>query len=141
MRTVSELLWPMLAHMALVFGLYAWLSVARLRAVGRGELGFSAFEFSGHEPPAIARITRNLSNQFELPLLFYVSILLILFLNAVTLSDVVAAWLFVAGRLVHTAVQTQSGNVPLRGLVFSVNALACLALVAHVAVIAWWGQA
>ena len=127
----------MLAHMALVFGLFAWLSAARMRAVRGGAIGYDAFEFTGGEPPAIARITRNLSNQFELPVLFYVAALLLMQFAAVSTWDVWAAWVFVAGRVAHTAVQTQSGNVRLRGLVFSINALAVLAIVGHVAVLAW----
>ncbi len=137
MRSLTSLVWPMLAHMALVIALYAWLSAVRTLAVRRGTIGYGAFEFSGGEPPAIARITRNLANQFELPLLFYVAALLLIQVAAVTAWDVGAAWVFVAGRLLHTAVQTQSSNVRLRGLVFSINALAVFALVAHVAVLAW----
>ena len=33
--------------------------------------------------------------------------------------------MFVAGRVVHTLVQTLTDNVPLRGLVFMINALRC----------------
>ena len=127
----------MLAHMALVFGLYAWLSVARTLAVRHGTIGYDAFEFTGGEPPAIARITRNLSNQFELPVLYYVSALLLIQFAAVTVWDVWAAWVFIAGRVLHTAVQTKSSNVQLRGLVFGINALAVFVLVGHVAVLAW----
>lgn len=135
--TPTLLIWPMLAHMALVFGLYAWLSVARTLAVRRGTIGYDAFEFTGGEPPAIGRITRNLSNQFELPVLFYVSALLLIQFAAVTVWDGWAAWMFIAGRVLHTAVQTQSSDVRLRGLVFSINALAVFALVGHVAVQVW----
>ena len=139
MRSPTDLIWPMLAHMALVFGLYAWLSVARTLAVRRGTIGYDAFEYTGGEPPAIARITRNLSNQFELPMLFYVSTLLLIQFAAVTVWDFWAAWVFIAGRVLHTAVQTQSSDVRLRGLVFGINALAVFALVGHVAVLAWRG--
>ena len=129
----------MLAHMALVFGLYAWLSVARTLAVRRGTIGYDAFEFTGGEPPAIARITPNQSNQIELSMLFYVSTLLLIQFAAATVWDVWAAWVFIAGRVLHTAVQTQSSDVRLRGLVFGINALAVFALVGHVAVLAWRG--
>ena len=139
MSSRTDLLWPVLAHMALVFGLFVWLSVARTLAVRRGTVGYAAFEFSGGEPPAIARITRNLSNQFELPVLFYVAVLLLMQFAGVTTWDVWAAWVFIAGRVLHTAVQTQSSNVRLRGMVFGINALAVFALVGHVAVLAWRG--
>jgi hypothetical protein len=35
---MASILWPMLAHIGWVFMLYSWLTVARLRAVRRGEV-------------------------------------------------------------------------------------------------------
>ena len=63
----TAILWPILAHVGLVFFLYAWLSFARIRAVRAGRVQSGFFEFGRDEPPDIARITRNLGNQFELP--------------------------------------------------------------------------
>ncbi|MGH6770269.1 MAG: MAPEG family protein [Xanthobacteraceae bacterium] len=134
--TASAILWPMLAHIGWVFLLYAWLTVARTRAVWRGEVDYSAFEFGREEPPEIARITRNLANQFELPTVFYALVVLLVALGKATAFDVVAAWLFVAGRVVHTLVQTLTDNVPLRGQVFMINFLAVVALAGHVALLA-----
>jgi hypothetical protein len=126
----------MLAHIGWVFMLYAWLTYARTVAVRRGEIDYSCFEFGRDEPPAIARITRNLSNQFELPAIFYALVVLLIALGKVTTVDVIAAWVFVAGRIIHTLVQTLTDNVPLRGQVFMINFLAVVALAAHVALLA-----
>ena len=135
-QAMTAILWPMLAHIAWVMLLYAWLTVARWQAVKRGEVDYSSFEFGRDEPPAVARITRNLANQFELPVIFYALVVLLIALDKVTAFDVVAAWVFVAGRVIHTLVQTLAGNVPLRGQVFVINFLAVVALAAHVALIA-----
>ena len=43
-------------------------------------------------------------------------------------AAVALAWLFIAGRLLHSAVQILTTNVRLRGLVFTVNFLAVLGL-------------
>jgi hypothetical protein len=131
-----SILWPMLAHIAWVVLLYAWLTVARAQAVKRGEVSYSSFEFNREEPPAVARIRLNLANQFELPVIFYALVVLLIALGKVTLFDVIAAWVFVAGRVIHTLVQTLTDNVPLRGNVFMINFLAVMALAAHVALIA-----
>src|SRR6187402_3475663 len=56
----------------------------------------------GEEPHAVARITRNLANQFELPVIFYAVVVLLVATRTVATIDVVAAWVFVAGRVVHT---------------------------------------
>jgi hypothetical protein len=134
-----SILWPMLAHIGLVFVLYAWLTVARLRAVRRGEVEFGGFVLGREEPLAIARITRNLANQFELPAIFYALVVLLVALGRVTAIDVVAAWVFVAERVIHTLVQTLTDNVPLRGQVFLINFFGVAVLAAHAALLALEG--
>jgi hypothetical protein len=136
---VTSILWPVLAHVAWVFLLYAWLTYARGRAVKRGDVEYSSFEFNREEPPAVARIRLNLANQFELPVLFYALVILLIALGQVTMFDVIAASIFVAGRVIHTLVQTLTDNVPLRGQVFVINFLAVTALAGHVALIAFEG--
>ena len=131
-----SLLLPMLAQIGWTFLLYAWLTVARQRAVQRGEVEYGSFA-RGEEPHAVARITRNLANQFELPVIFYAVVVLLVATHNVTLVDVVAAWVFVAGRVIHTLVQTLTDNVPLRGQVFLINAAAVVVLVGHVAWLAY----
>jgi hypothetical protein len=132
------LLWPMLAHIGWVFVLLAWLTIERQRAVRRGEVEYGVFA-RGEEPHHIARITRNLANQFELPVIFYALAVLLIATGNVTLLDVIAAWVFVAGRIVHTAVQCLTDNVPLRGQVFLVNFAGVVAITGHVALLALGG--
>jgi hypothetical protein len=138
---MTSILWPMLAHVAWVVLLYVWLTYARWAAVKRGEVDYSSFEFNREEPPAVARIRLNLANQFEWPVVFYALVVLLIALGKVTMFDVVAAWVFVVGRIIHTLVQTLTDNVPLRGNVFMINFLAVMALLGHVALIAWEGSA
>ena len=136
MTNSVSILWPMLAQIGLTFGLYAWLTVARTRAVQRGEVDYSCFVLGRDEPLHLARITRNLGNQFELPVIFYAVVVLLVSLGRVASIDVIAAWLFVAGRVVHTLVQTLTDDVVLRGRVFLISFAAVVVLVGHVALIA-----
>jgi hypothetical protein len=131
-----SILWPMLAQIGWTFLLYAWLTVARTRAVQRGEVDYSCFLLGRDEPLHVARITRNLANQFELPVIFYAVVVLLVALGRVATIDVIVAWLFVAGRVVHTLVQTLTDNVVLRGRVFLISFAAVVVLVGHVATIA-----
>jgi hypothetical protein len=128
-------LWPMLFQIGWTFLLYAWLTVARQRAVGRGEAEYRGFA-RGEEPHPVARITRNLANQFELPVIFYAVVVLLVATKNVTTLDIVAAWVFVAGRVIHTLVQTLTDNVPLRGQVFLINFAGVVILVGHVVLLA-----
>src|SRR5215210_4826081 len=94
---LSSILWPMLAHIGWVFLLYVWLTVLRMRAVKRGEIDFTCFVLGRDEPLEVARVTRNLANQFELPVIFYALVVLLIALGRVTMVDVIFAWAFVVG--------------------------------------------
>ena len=139
MSPVAALLWPMLAHMGLTLGLYVWLTLARSAAVKRGEVDYSAFVLGREEPREVTRITRNLANQFELPVFFYTLAVLLILFGRVTTIDIAAAWVFVVGRLIHTLVQTLTEDVRLRGRVFMINTLAVVVLAAHVGMLAFEG--
>ena len=136
---MGSLLWPMLAQIALTCALYAWLTVARAAAVRSGQVDFASFVLGRDEPKNVARITRNLGNQFELPVIFYAIVVLLVALGRIATIDVAAAWVFVVGRIIHTAVQTLTDDVPLRGRVFMINFLALLVLVGHVGLLALAG--
>ena len=130
---------PFLLHFALVLALYVALTLARLAAVRQGQAAYGDFARADGDPPAAARIARNLGNQFEAPMFAWFAGLFLLWQAQVGLYDVVAAWLFLAGRVIHTLVQTLTDNVPLRGRVFMINFVGVIALVGHVAwvVLGW----
>ena len=132
------MLWPMLAQIGWTFVLYGWLTVVRQRALRSGEVKYSTFAH-GEEPPHIDRVTRNLANQFELPVIFYAVVVLLIATNNVTPIDIIAAWVFVAGRVIHSLVQCLTDNVPLRGQVFLINVAGVVVLTGHVAVLALQG--
>lgn len=126
------LIYPMAAHFVWTMVLYVALTFARLPSVwGIGK------DRQGNNPWALyeKRISANLSNQFEWPLFFYVIALVAMFTPNLNLSYVsIAAWVFIAGRIVHSGVQIFTANIRLRGLVFMINFLAVVAMWAEVLV-------
>ena len=130
----SALLYPMAAHVALTTLLYAALTAARAPAVwGVGRRPDGSNPWSQLEP----RISANLSNQFEWPLFFHLACTLLLLLQPVVgRVPLVLAWVFVAGRVLHSGVQVFTTNVRLRGAVFTINFLAVLAIWAWM-LLAW----
>ena len=125
MAMPNSLILPMAFHVAWTALLYALLTIARAPAVwGIGRSADGSNPWAKLEP----RISANLRNQFEWPLLFYVACLLLIQTGNTTHAAVVLAWIFIGGRLLHGAVQILTGNVRLRGLVFMVNFLAVLGL-------------
>jgi hypothetical protein len=136
---VRWFLLPLLGHFALVCLLYVWLTIERKRAVQRGEARVADFVRADGDPDRSKAIQRNLSNQFELPVFAYFAAALLVAWNAVTWVDISAAWLFFVGRVAHTAVQTLTSDVALRGQVFMINFVAVAMLMAHVGwyIIGW----
>lgn len=119
-----DLILPMVAHVTLTGLLYILLTMARAPAVwGVGRRPDGSNPWAALEP----RISANLSNQFEWPLFFHVACLLWLQLQP-NAAAVALAWIFVAGRFMHSAVQILTRNVRLRGVVFTINFLAVLGL-------------
>lgn len=121
------------AHFGLVVLLYVWLTIERQAAVKVGEVRVGDFVNAGADPERSKRVARNLSNQFEAPVFALFAALFIYFSNGVTWIDVAAAWVFFAGRVIHTGVQTLTSNVPLRGIVFTINFIGVMVLMARVA--------
>ncbi|GAA0199308.1 MAPEG family protein [Kangiella japonica] len=118
------LLYPMFTHVLWVAFLYVLLTLVRAPAVW-GFIKSKKESWAEVEP----RISANLSNQFEWPLLFYVvCVLLVSQGSVVEPAQVWLAWVFVAGRLFHSFVQILTNNIRLRGLVFTINFLAVLAM-------------
>ena len=119
------LIFPMAAHVALTALLYVLLTIVRAPSVwGIGRLPDGTNPWAKLEP----RISANLSNQFEWPVLFYAACLILLQHKEMSRPALLFAWIFVGGRLLHSFVQILTTNIRLRGLVFTVNFLAVLVL-------------
>lgn len=119
------LIYPMAAHVALTGLLYVLLTIARAPSVwGIGRRPDGSNPWGDYEP----RISANLSNQFEWPLFFYAACLLAIMQHTVAPPQLVLAWVFVAGRVVHSLVQVCTRNIRLRGLVFTINFVAVFGL-------------
>lgn len=118
------LVYAMAAHVALTAFLYALLTVARAPAVwGVGRRADGSNPWATMEP----RISANLSNQFEWPVLFYAACLILLRSDPGSVS-LFLAWAFIVGRVLHSLVQVLTTNIRLRGIVFAINFIAVLGL-------------
>ncbi len=124
----STLIYPMLAHLSWVVMLYVALTVVRAPAVwGIGRKIGSEAELDRLEQ----KVSANLSNQFEWPLLFYVICVLLLLDPPVAAVQVWLAWLFFVGRIIHSGVQIFTVNIRLRGVIFTINFVAVLLMWAN----------
>lgn len=118
---MSSILAPAAAHLLLVVILYVWLTVERALNVAARRHHYSDLGLPGGDSGRAAKVAANLRNQFEAPVLFYPLVLTLHILGDAGPWFVGLAWVFVAGRIIHTIVQTLTDNVPLRGAVFTIN--------------------
>ena len=123
---MSSLIAPMFMHILLCALLYVSLTLARAPSVwGVGKNKDGSNPFADIQP----KVSANLSNQFEWPLFFHVVCALLIALGEpISNSQVSLAWVFVIGRVLHSLVQIFTDNIRLRGLVFTINFVAVLAM-------------
>ncbi len=79
-------------------------------------------------PDDVIKINNNIRNQFELPVLFYVVVIVLWAIGAAGTFSQVVAWLFVLSRAAHLFVHTGSNYVPLRRRIFTFGVVMVIAL-------------
>ena len=123
--TVQMILLPLFVEVILTFALLFWL--APLRA-GDFRSGLVREEDIGLRQPNWSKpalqVQYSFSNQFELPVLFYVLTILAYITHHAGILFVVLAWVFVIFRLFQAYVHVTNNKVRLRGMFFGISALA-----------------
>ena len=122
--TVQEVLLPLFAEVILTFILLFSLAPLRTRDFSTG---VTRPENIALREPNWSRRTLQIgysySNQFELPVLFYVLTILAYFTHRAGVVFVVLAWIFVIFRYLQAYVHVTSNKVRLRGSFFIVSAI------------------
>ena len=115
---------PLFAQVALTLGLMLLMALRRVQAVRAGLVRES--EISLREPnwpkPAL-QAAYAYGNQFELPLLFYVLVILALMTRQADLAFVLLAWVFVVLRVLQAWVYVTSNRIRYRGFFFVAGAI------------------
>ncbi|ASY61833.1 hypothetical protein SJ05684_c03670 [Sinorhizobium sojae CCBAU 05684] len=132
--TGFEIFWPVLAHVALVFALYALLSRRRVALVRAGKVDSSQFRENREEPSESLVVRNSIANQFELPVLFYVCCVLLYVTEGDNPAALGLAWLFVALRYAHAFVHVTSNRLKFRRPLFMACFVALAAMWAWLAV-------
>jgi hypothetical protein len=124
----KPLLLPLLALVFLTFVVWIYMYVTRLSEIRRKSINPQSLDTRAHgqalltDSPAPAD---NLKNLFELPILFYLAILLALVLMVQDKALVQLAWGYVALRYLHSLVHCTYNRVMHR---FTVYVASCLVL-------------
>lgn len=131
----SHIIWPVLAQIFLTLVMFILLGVRKAKAVKAGEVNRKQAALNNREwPEDVVKVSNNIANQFEIPVLFYVLCLALYSINAVGMLALVLAWLFVLSRYAHAYVHTGSNYVPMRLRLFLFG---CFVLIAMLILAAW----
>ncbi len=118
----SLILWPVVAQIALTLAMYVRMGTRKARAVKAGKVNRQETALDNRKwPEDVVKVNNNITNQFELPVLFYVLCLVFYSINAVGPAVLILAWVFVASRIPHALVHTGSNYVPVRMRLFLVG--------------------
>jgi hypothetical protein len=128
------ILLPLFVQVGLTFLLLFWMGGQRLRAVRAGAVDREAAVLGLPVWPPYAQQAANaFSNQFQLPVLFYVLVIIAMITRQADLLFVVLSWVFVATRILHAAIHITSNDIRLRFPIFAVGAVVLLIMWAGVA--------
>jgi hypothetical protein len=110
------ILYPAFAMVALTLAVLLRMRSLRFAAVRRGEVSIQFFRAypEGVEPEPLRVISRHYVNLFEMPVLFYVVVVMVYVTQQVNLGMVAGAWLYVALRYGHSFVHLTSNHVVAR---------------------------
>jgi len=129
MTTLQLLLLPAFLQAVLAFMLVGRIGLGRTRAVRAGEVNpAKAAADKSHWPADLSAVTNNYENQFELPVLFYAALALIVATGLADGVAVILSWLFVASRYVHSFIQTTDNHLLKRFLAFASGVFILMAL-------------
>lgn len=120
----TAIFWPMIAHVALVFGIYVLTFRRRKAAVQAGSARISQFRENQNEPAESLFARNNLANQYELPVLFHVVCLALYAVAGAGLFALILAWIFALARYVHAYIHVTTNRIRYRQMVFLVGFVA-----------------
>jgi hypothetical protein len=127
--SIPMVLAPLFVQVLLTFAVMIGMMVFRTRSLQSGETRYQDIAMREPNWPRQAALFGNsFSNQFELPLLFYVLTILAMITKHADLLFVLLAWVFVAFRVLQAFVHITSNNVPFRGGYYGVAALVLLTM-------------
>lgn len=131
-----EILYPVLAHMFLVVFLFIPLIMRKSKAVKNKAVDLKETALNNQAWTSdVKKVSNNIANQFEIPVLFYALCMIIALTDNVGVLNTALAWGFVALRYVHTYVHIGSNFVPLRMRIFALSLVIVLVMLIQTAVL------
>lgn len=119
------ILYPAFAVVALTFIVGTALIRLRILAVSRRQIhpGYFLLNRGGKVPDYLRKVDQNYTNLFELPMLFYLLVVVLYVTRTADELHVGLAWGFAVSRMIHTAIHVTVNRLRWRLLAFISGAL------------------
>lgn len=119
MNALHWLILPVFVHVALVIIVGLVMARERYKIIAGGAVKLADFRAGqARWPGRLRQLTENYANQFELPVLFYAVVALIVATGTSDMVQAVLASGFAASRIVHTLIHTGANVIRQRMLAF-----------------------
>lgn len=112
-----EIFKPLIVQAGLMILTAFWLVWARVGSVARGKVDMKDVAKTGWQG-WIKNAGDNYSNQYEMPILFFVVCFVLFLTSSVSPLLIKLAWAFVAFRILHAAVHLTFNHILLRFFLF-----------------------
>jgi hypothetical protein len=123
--SIQAILMPLFVQAGLTFVLLFWMGSLRYRALRLGEVDPEKVRLrEPNWPPRVLQIANAYHNQLELPVLFYVVMLLAMITKTLDVVIYLLAWMFVLSRLVHAYIHVTSNRLDRRTGAFGIGLIA-----------------
>lgn len=130
----AQMLAPAAVLVAWSLVMLFWMAGTRFSAMSKAKLDLGAKpggrgqDLEGQIPDSVNWKAHNYAHLMEQPTLFYPTVVIIALLGAAA-GDVLAAWIYVGLRIVHSVWQATVNKVPVRFLLFLLSTFALVYLV------------
>lgn len=130
----AQMLAPAAVLVAWSLVMFVWMAATRLPAMkqaggglGQAKPGGRGQDLENVLPPSVNWKAHNYAHLMEQPTIFYPTVIIIALLGAGA-GDVLAAWIYVALRIVHSIWQSTVNRIPVRFTLFALSTFALIYL-------------
>ena len=127
----STIFYPLLVQIGLTLFMFILLAVRKAKAVKSGgvdrqkaALDNSAWNIE------VVKVSNNIANQFQAPVLFYILTLYFSISNNASMLVIVLCWIFAVTRIIHAFVHVTSNFIPARLASFTLGVVCLIVLTA-----------
>lgn len=125
----KTLIFPLIAQVFLTLGIGVLALKERVKSVRKGQVPLTYFKHNrGKAPEKMMRYGDNYLNQFELPILFYLFVVMVILTERANDFYLVLSWIFVVSRYLHAYIHIGSNDIPKRLSTFMIGAVVMIVM-------------